>query len=82
MITRTTTINLIANTNWQNGSEITLLFTSTPTVSHGVASSGANITLLLSGSVDFSATAGDTLTLKLSEIGGTQAWREIARTAI
>lgn len=78
-ITGTTQINLISNTTWANGSIITLLFTSTPTVKNAQASSGANITILLAGGVDFVATANDTLTLMLSSVGGTQAWREISR---
>ncbi len=81
-ITGTTQINLISNLSWQNGSQITLLFTSTPTVKHNQATSGTNITIRLAGAVDFVATAGDTLTLVLSEIGGTQAWREVSRAVI
>lgn len=79
MFTPTTQINRIVNTNWQNGSQVTLLFASNPTVKHNQASSGANITILLATSGDFTASAGDTLTLMLCEIGGTQAWREVAR---
>lgn len=81
-ITGTTQINLIANTDWQNGSRITLLFTSTPTVKHNQTTSGSNITIQLAGAADFVATAGDTLTLLLCEIGGTQAWREVSRAVI
>jgi hypothetical protein len=81
-ITGTTQVNLISNTNWQNGSQITLLFTSTPTVKHNQATSGANTTIQLAGAIDFVATAGDTLTLMMCEIGGTRAWREISRAII
>ena len=81
-ITGTTEVQLISNDLWQNGARITLLFTSTPTVKHATATSGDNITILLAGAADFVASAGDTLTLILSEIGGTQAWREISRAAI
>ena len=81
-ITGTTQINLVSNLNWQNGSQITLLFTSTPTVKHNQATSGTNITIQLAGAVDFVASAGDVLTLVLSEIGGTQAWRERSRAVI
>lgn len=81
-ITGTTQINLISNISWKNGCSITLLFTSTPTVKHNQATSGTNITIQLAGAVDFVASAGDTLTLVLSEIGGTQAWREISRAVI
>ncbi len=81
-ITGTTQINAITTAGWQNGTMITLLFTSTPTVKHNTAGGGGTAVMLLAGAADFSATAGDTLTLILSEIGGTQAWREIARAAI
>lgn len=81
-ITGTTTVNRILNTGWLNGSKITLLFSGSLTVDHAVATGGANITILLAGAGGFSATAGDTLTLMLCEIGGTQAWREVARAAI
>lgn len=81
-ITGAVQINAITTTGWINGSTVTLLFSSTPTVKHNTAGGAGTAVILLSGAVDFSATAGDTLMLKLSEIGGTQAWREIARTAI
>ena len=81
-ITGTTQVNAITTANWKNGSKITLLFTSTPTVKHNTAGGGGTAVILLAGAGDFAATAGDTLTLLLSEIGGTQAWREVARTAI
>lgn len=81
-ITGTTQINLISNLNWANGSRITLLFTSNPTVKHNQATSTTNITIQLAGAADFVASAGDTLTLVLSEIGGTQAWREVSRAVI
>ena len=81
-ITGTTQINLMSNLTWQNGSQVTLLFTSTPTVKHGQTTSGTNITIRLSLGLDFVATAGNTLTLVLSEIGGTQAWREVSRAVI
>lgn len=79
-ITGATQINLIANTGWVNGSEITLMFSSTPTVKHGQATSGSNITILLAGAADFVASSNDLLTLVLGEIGGTQAWREKSRS--
>lgn len=79
-ITGTTTINLIANTNWQNGSEVTLLLENGITVSHNTASSGSNITILLAGAANFTTTAPSVLKLLLSEVGGTQAWREVSRT--
>ncbi|HTE57874.1 MAG TPA: hypothetical protein VK694_03940 [Verrucomicrobiae bacterium] len=81
-ITGTTQVNLLSNIGWQNGSTVTLLFTATPTVKHAQATATTNITILLAGAVDFVATAGDSLTLVLSEIGGTQGWREVARAVI
>lgn len=66
--------------DWTPGSVITLYFTGAPTVSHGVATSGAFVGLQLAGATDFSATAGDMLTLILDST--TTWWREISRTAI
>jgi len=79
-ITGTKQINLITNTNWQNGSIIRLLFTSTPVVKNAQETSDSNIKILLAGGVDFSATADDCLTLVLSTVGGVQAWREVSRS--
>ena len=79
-ITGAVQINRITNTGWQNGSEITLLFTGAPTVKHGQASGGAAITILLAGSGDLVAAANGVLKLVLAEIGGVQAWREVSRT--
>lgn len=79
-ITGTTQINLIDKGNWVNGAVIRLIFTSTPTVKNGQATSGNNITIMLAGAADFSATADDILTLELCEVGGTQAWREVSRS--
>ena len=81
-ITGTTQINAITTTNWINGSTISLLFTATPTVKHNTAGGGSTAVILLAGAADFVATAGDTLTLALSEIGGAVAWREISRAVI
>lgn len=81
-ITGAVQINAITTATWLNGSQITLLFTSTPTVKNNTAGGAGTAVLLLDGGADFVASAGDTLTLVLSEIGGTQAWREIGRTAL
>lgn len=81
-ITGTTQINaiLVGGSDFgQNGSVITLLFTSTPTVKHNTAGGAGYVSLLLEGGVDFVAEAGDRLNLTLSEIGGTQRWRETGR---
>lgn len=79
-ITGTTQINLINRTNYQNGSEITLLFTSNPTVKNGQTTSSNDITILLAGAADFSASANDVLKLILSTVGGVVAWRETGRS--
>jgi hypothetical protein len=79
-ITGTNAITAIANTSWQNGSEITLYFTSTASLTDGVANSGANIGFELAGNVNFTATADDALTLVLCTVGGTQRWREKCRS--
>ena len=79
-ITGTTTINLISNTNWQNGSVIRLAFSSSLTVTNNAGTSGSNINILLAGGANFSATANDILTLMLCEIGGTQNWVEVSRS--
>jgi hypothetical protein len=81
-ITGATQINHIDSTGWQNGALITLLFAGAPTVDHANATAGANITILLATAADFVASAGDTLTLRLCEIGGVQAWREVGRAVI
>lgn len=79
-ITGTDAITLIASTDWQNGSEITLIFTSTASLTDGTANSGANIGFELAGNANFTASADDTITLVLCEIGGTQRWREKCRS--
>jgi hypothetical protein len=63
-------------TNTYRGRVITLLFQSNPIVSQKTGGLGENF--ILSGSVNFNATAGDTLTLITD---GTN-WIEIARTVI
>jgi len=79
-ITGTSSITAIVNTNWQNGATITLMFTSTATLTDGTANSGTSIGFELAGNTDFTATADDVITLILSEIGGTQRWREVSRS--
>jgi hypothetical protein len=79
-ITGTSAITLISNLGWQNGSEVTLLFTSTATIASGTATSGTDVTVLLDGGTTFAGVAGARLVLQISEIGGTQAWREITRS--
>ncbi len=79
-ITGTNSITAIVNTSWQNGATITLLFTSTATLTDGTANSGTSIGFELAGNANFTASADDVITLVLSEIGGTQRWREVSRS--
>lgn len=81
-ITGTTQINAISTSNWQDGSIVTFLFASTPTVKHNTAGGAGTVPVLLAGAMDFVAAAGDTLTLILGDVGGTQAWREVSRTLV
>ena len=75
-ITGATQINAINTTNWQAGSEITLIFDSTPTVKNNTAGGGSTAVMLLAGGADFSATANDVLKLVFD---GT-SWFEVSRS--
>jgi hypothetical protein len=79
-LTGTNTITLISNVGWQNGSEITFVFTSTATLTDGTANSGTDIGMELAGGANFTGSADDVITLLLCEIGGTQRWREKCRS--
>jgi hypothetical protein len=79
-ITGTTQINAITTTGFQIGTEVTLLFTSTPTIKHNTAGGASTAVILLTGSSDMVATAGSRIKLFYSELGGTNAWREISRS--
>lgn len=79
-ITGTNTITLISNLGFQNGTEVTLIFTSTATLNDGQANSGTDIGMELNGNANLVASADDTITLLLCEIGGTQRWREKSRS--
>lgn len=81
-VTGTTQINRISNSGWINGSEITLLFRSTPTVKHNQSSSGSNTKIILADGLDFTAAAGDMLTLKLATLNGSQGWYEKSRSRV
>lgn len=74
-ITGTASITLISNTNWVNGSEVSLIFTSTATLVDGTANSGTDIGMELEGNTNFVGSAGTVVKLLLSEVGGTQRWR-------
>lgn len=75
-ITGATTINAITTANWQAGSEITLIFDSTPTVKNNTAGGAGTAKMLLAGAADFSATANDVLKLCYD---GT-SWFEVCRS--
>jgi len=79
-LTGTNAVTLISNAGWQNGSEITLVFTSTATLTDGTANSGTDIGMELAGGANFTGSADDVVVLVLSEMGGTQRWREKSRS--
>lgn len=79
-LTGTNAVTLISNSGWQNGSEIVLLFTSTAQLTDGTANSGTDIGMELAANTNFVGSAGSVLTLVLTEIGGTQRWREKNRS--
>lgn len=80
-LTGTTAVTLITTTGWQEGATITLIANENVTITNGTATSGANVTILLSGAANFNMTANDVLTLKLSSTtAGGQAWREASRS--
>lgn len=78
-ITGAVQINGIITTGWTNGSEVELLFASTPTLKHDTISGVGTARLYLANSADALMTAGSRMKLKLSEIGGVVAWRETGR---
>ena len=75
-VTGAVQINTMAVTGLQAGTVITLQFDGAPTVKHATAGAGAQFAL--AGSVDFTASAGDTLTV----VYDGSVWREMARTVI
>ena len=75
-ITGTTQINTIAFGNRKRGATIILLFSTSITIAHN--STGSGTPIILSGAVNFSATANASLMLTYD---GT-FWREISRTVI
>jgi len=78
-ITGATQIDLISNVGWQNGSEITLYIEAGGGLSHGTATSGSDITILLAGAANFGPSNEAMIVLVLGEVGGVQAWREKSR---
>ncbi len=79
-ITGTTTINLISADSWQDGSQIYLAFDSTITVKYNQTLSGNFLPIMLKGSADYLANAGEILTLQLNSFAGQRYWREMCRT--
>lgn len=78
-ITGTTTINHITTTNWQAGSEVTVKFDASVTVTHNAAAPPiGTAAIYLSGSINFSATIEDTLTVVFDGV----VWREKCRSVI
>ncbi len=75
IVTGNTTINAITTANWQAGSQITLIFTGTPTVNHNTAGGAGTAVLFLAGSVPLSASNNTVLGLVYD---GTQ-WQETFR---
>lgn len=82
-ITGTTTINDIQVSNWEDGSEVTLIFDSALTVQHNIPPSAGFARILLAGSGNFAAAPNSRLILmydKTNIVTGTSAWLELART--
>lgn len=75
-ITGETQINAITTSNWQAGSEITLIFDSTPTVKNNTAGGAGTAIMLLAGGSDFEPTENDVLKLVYD---GT-SWFEVSRS--
>lgn len=79
-LTGTNAVTLLSNLGWQNGAEVTFIFTSTATITDGTANSGTDIGFECAGNADFVGSADDVITFILSEMGGTQRWREKNRS--
>lgn len=76
-ITGTTQINAITTTDWQAGSEVTLIFDGSLTVKNNTAGGAGTAVILLASGADFGATANDVLKLVYD---GT-SWFEVSRSA-
>lgn len=75
IVSGATQINAITTTGWTAGSSVTLIFSGAPTVKHNTSGGGSTAPILLSGSVDFVASANSSLQL---EFDGTY-WQEKSR---
>ena len=76
-INGSTQINRITSTGWQGGSRVTLKFNGNPTIKDNFGSSGADATIILVGSADFTVTAPATLVLVYDATDA--CWYEISR---
>ena len=76
-VTGAVQINAILTEGRVNGFTLKLLFASTPTVKHNTAGGAGTAVIITKTGADVTVSAGDTMQLVLSEIGGTQAWREL-----
>lgn len=74
-VSGSTQINQIASANIFFGRIVTLIFTGAVTVSHNNLGAGGSAAVLLQGSTNFTAKAGDVLTLRSDGL----LWREIGR---
>lgn len=75
IVSGNTQINALTIAGWTAGSQVTLIFSGTPTVKHNTAGGGGTATMLLAGSVDLVAAANTVLTLMYD---GTN-WQETSR---
>lgn len=75
-----TQVNAITTANWQSGSDVTLIMTGTPTFKQNTAGGAGTATLLLAGSVDFVAAAGDLISFKYDGINWHETQRKLTAT--
>lgn len=74
-VTGNNQINAITNTNWQAGSEIGLIFTGTPLLKNNTIGGAGTSPMLLAGSTDYTAAAGDYIGLRFDGF----FWHETTR---
>lgn len=75
IVSGNTQINALTTAGWTAGSQVTLVFSGTPTVKHNTAGGAGTAVMLLAGSVDLVAAANTVLSLVYD---GT-AWQETSR---
>lgn len=73
-----TQTNLLSKLGFQDGSSVVLHLVPSVsmTIKHGQTTSGNNTKIILTGNADLVATAPQNLPLRLSTVGGVQAWRQ------